>query len=1424
MKISLRLLIIEDSADITYSLINELRNGNFEPLWLRVDNREEFESVVNKEMWDLVLCDHELMSLSDELTFRYIREKLPETPIILISDAVNEKVVSEAIKSEAIDFVNIHNIARLIFIIKKALKHIENKIENKQTQEELSRRTLEVSGLYEAGIKLGNTLDLSAIYINTYEIVKNYMECDHFVISTYEEKDNLIRCDFMVQRGEIFNVTNLPPLKYTPEGIGTQSDVISSGKPIMVADFELTILKGKQKYFIDSKGKIMGKIPAEEQLEKSALMVPIKYNNKVHGVIQVLSFNVNAYSHHNLKFMEAIAPQIGAAIVNAKLYMKAQNEILEREKASHALRLSESKYKQLFRSIPNPVLIADRKTLDILLANEAAVSHYGYTAEELEKLNLKEIRPQGEIPFLMGLLNTGKFESSNKSDAVHRKKDGSLMYVEITSYPVNYEGREAMVALINDVTKERTTREEITRTKEQIQNIFDNLDSVIWSADTVNKKILQISPACEKILGRTQEEFYNDYNTWFDMIHPEDRSNIAFNEQFANGDTSYSDSFRIIHKNGDVKWIENHYKLTRNGEGEIIRLDGITTDITEKKNADEALIKSEERFKQLSENAGEWIWEVNKDGLYTYSSAIIENILGYRPEEVIGKKYFYDLFEPDSKEELKKAAFNIFSLKQPIRNLININVHKDGRLVILETNGVPILDNKGSLLGYRGADIDVTEKIKIQTELKESEERYKALFDRSFDIVFIHDFLGNFIDCNNTGLELFGYTKQEVPNVKFPDILVGESLKNAFVALEDLLKTGAQKQSMELQVRTKHGKHIIVETISSLILHEGKPVAVQGIARDVTERKKLEEKLKDNEKFLDSIIENIPHTIFVKDAVEHRFLKVNKAAEDLFGFPKEQLLGKNDYDFFSKENADFFISKDNEVIQSGKMQDIPEEAIQTGKLGKRFLHTKKIPVYDDVGNPAYLLGISEDITERKKLEEDLHLTHFSIEKVSDAVVWIDINGNFVRANESVCKLLNMDKNTILKMSVKNFTREYSEVEWRTFWDNSKQSKSFIGEYSIELMPGKPQQIEILVNHIEYSGKEYLVVFARDITRRKIIDAELRKLSRAVDQSIVSIIITDKNGNIEYVNPQFEKDSGYSSIEVLGKNPRILQSGRTGKKVYKEMWSLILNDKEWRGEILNKKKNGELYWEYSSISPIKNEKGEITNFLAIKEDITEKKIIDEQLKDSLKEKEIMLREIHHRVKNNLQIISSLLKLQSSYIKDLEVVEYFNVSQYRIKSMALIHQQLYRSDSLNKIDFQEYLSTLSKDILSIYFNRSKKIEIDVDSKNIFFGIDTAIPCGLLISEMLSNSLKHAFPERKNGEIILKLTKLNGEKYNLLYRDDGVGLPHNFDFEKPDSMGMELIHSLVEQLDGTVEIKNESGTQYNINFTELSYKKRM
>ena len=375
------------------------------------------------------------------------------------------------------------------------------------------------------------------------------------------------------------------------------------------------------------------------------------------------------------------------------------------------------------------------------------LKNYGYSYEEFLSLKLTDIRPKEDVQKLLKLLRETR--SIYKTESRHLKKDGSLMYAEITSYPMIYDGNEVLIVLINDVTEKRAAQEEINKTKVQLQNIFDNLDNVIWSADLENKKLLQISPSCEKVFGRTQKEFYDNFGLWFDIIHPDDKYKVKLHEHLTSNENAYSDKYRIVFKNGEIRWIENNINVYRDDMGIIIRLDGITTDVTDRKISEEALVISEERFKQLSENAGEWIWEVNPDGLYTYSSPIVEGILGYKTEEVVGKKYFYDLFEPKSKDALKKAALRVFSEKQPIKNLLNTNVHKSGRLVVLETNGVPILDEKGDLIGYRGADTDVTEKIKIQEALKDSEERYRALFDRSFDIVFIHDFKGNFIDCNN---------------------------------------------------------------------------------------------------------------------------------------------------------------------------------------------------------------------------------------------------------------------------------------------------------------------------------------------------------------------------------------------------------------------------------------------------------------------------------------------------------------------------------------------------------------------------------------------------------------------------------------------------------------------------------------------------
>ncbi len=210
--------------------------------------------------------------------------------------------------------------------------------------------------------------------------------------------------------------------------------------------------------------------------------------------------------------------------------------------------------------------------------------------------------------------------------------------------------------------------------------------------------------------------------------------------------------------------------------------------------------------------------------------------------------------------------------------------------------------------------------------------------------------------------------------------------------------------------------------------------------------------------------------------------------------------------------------------------------------------------------------------------------------------------------------------------------------------------------------------------------------------------------------------------------------------------------------------------------------------------------------------------------SLKEKELLLQEVHHRVKNNMQLISSMLKLQAKYIKDEKDVEIFKDCRDRIRSMALIHEKLYKSKDMAHIDFNLYIKDLAKELSRSYVVDTNMIALNVNVENVFLEIETAIPCGLIINELISNSLNYAFPEGRKGEIKTLLRFINKDDLELVVSDNGIGLPKDLDIKKTESLGLQLVDTLSKQLQGEMEINRTGGTEFKIKFKELIYKKRL
>ncbi len=289
-----------------------------------------------------------------------------------------------------------------------------------------------------------------------------------------------------------------------------------------------------------------------------------------------------------------------------------------------------------------------------------------------------------------------------------------------------------------------------------------------------------------------------------------------------------------------------------------------------------------------------------------------------------------------------------------------------------------------------------------------------------------------------------------------------------------------------------------------------------------------------------------------------------------------------------------------------------------------------------------------------------------------------------------------------------------------------------------------------------------------------------------------IAITDKKGIITYVNQKFCEISKYSREELIGQNHRIINSGYHPRDFFAHMWKTIASGKTWKGDIKNKAKDGTHYWVETVITPILGEDGKPVEYIAIRTDITNRKRYEQQIKDALHEKEVLLAEIHHRVKNNMAIISGFLMLQSLTVSDPKMQALFEDSQNRIKTMALIHEKLYQSETFNKINFRVYIEDLIK-YLSLSFNKAdKKIQFDVKVEEIYFDITTAVPVGLILNELITNAFKYAFAGRSEGTIRIAIIRFDS-KYRMTVSDDGVGLAPGFEVSKIRSLGLSLVHSL-------------------------------
>ena len=507
----------------------------------------------------------------------------------------------------------------------------------------------------------------------------------------------------------------------------------------------------------------------------------------------------------------------------------------------------------------------------------------------------------------------------------------------------------------------------------------------------------------------------------------------------------------------------------------------------------------------------------------------------------------------------------------------------------------------------------------LKPSLDDSKVELQLLLNVITEIFCGLDAAGNVTFCNHAFLKLTQYGTEEIIGKNLDELLRHKSSNETPDASKECTFGKVLSTHQEIHIAgevfwRKDGTTFSAEYwCRPLQLRSSRTEYVLTI-HDITERSRREEELRRSQDCLaeSQRLSHIGSWSWKTD--QREFVFWSEEHYRIFGMePRSGRMGfEESMERLHPEDAAIFRNLVKESIATKKGFEA-DHRILLPDGSMRNIHSIGRPLIDEAGKVAEFVGTTTEITDRKRAEKELRLAQFSLEHTSGAVSWVDPNGRFVYVNQEVCDSLGYSREELLSLSVSEIAPLLNMEKWKQLWQDLKVRGSKCLETTNRSKQGRFFPVEVNATYLQFDGEEFVFAFVRDITERKKAEDRLRKLSRAVEQSPAIVVITDTQGTIEYVNSKFTQVTGYTAEEAIGRNPRILNSGIQSAAVYRELWGTVLGGGEWRGEFGNKKKNGEIYWESACIVPISDSSGAITHFLALKEDITERKKAEEKLR-------------------------------------------------------------------------------------------------------------------------------------------------------------------------------------------------------------------
>jgi PAS domain S-box-containing protein len=553
----------------------------------------------------------------------------------------------------------------------------------------------------------------------------------------------------------------------------------------------------------------------------------------------------------------------------------------------------------------------------------------------------------------------------------------------------------------------------------------------------------------------------------------------------------------------------------------------------------------------------------------------------------------------------------------------------------------------------------------------------------------------------------------------------------------------------------------------------------------------------------------------------HRIRFFNEGAERIFGYRVNEVVGRPLNLLLPQRLAERHSQHIGEFVGSpdrARRMDRRAEIVGCRKDGTEFPAEAAISKFE-LGGRTVLTVILRDITEWKRVEENLRHLASIVEASDDAIIATTPDFVIASWNPGAEKMYGYTAEEMRGRSIWFLVPPECEHEIPLVRECLKRGDGLKQHETVRMRKdGTRVHISLAIScHRDASGRiTGFSGIARDITERKRTEEKLHELRMALETAVQGISQVDREGRYLSVNAPYAAMVGYSVEDMIG-----MEWSRTVHPEDREClmgaYRQMLSDGKVEVEGRAVRKDGTVM--YKQVVMIKaNEQGEFAGHYCFIKDITGRKQVEQQIAASLREKELLLKEIHHRVKNNLQLISSLLNLQAAQIHDERVLAVFKESQNRIRAVAFVHEKLYQSKDLARIDLAEYIRSLANHLLDSYDVGSDAVVVGIHVDDAPMDLDTAIPCCLITNELVSNALKHAFVGGRTGRVRIDLGSCAGNRHSLVVSDNGVGFPATVDFQTTTSLGLQLVCALVEQLAGTIELERNGGTTWKITFKGL------